>query len=142
MLAREIAHLRRGRRIAMPELGEDQVFLAMMVELRVDLEIGDDAADHFVIRAAGVIENIQLMLENVEQPLDVAVFPGQNVDDHGTDPGRRLDQSIDEKTVTNFALDQGASRICAMVRAKRCRMAPQPVAAPGFAGWLTRPRGV
>ena len=60
-------------------------------------------------RPASVIEDVQLVLKNGKQPLDIAVLPGQNVDDHGSDPRRRLEESVDEKTVPDFALDQGAA---------------------------------
>lgn len=45
-----------------------------MIDFGVDLEIGDDGADDLVVRAFAPIENLQLVFEDIEQPLDVAMF--------------------------------------------------------------------
>ena len=75
VLSREIADPSGDGRIALFEPRKDLVFLGMVVQFGIDFEIGNDRADHLVIRPVGAIENVEFVLEHGEQPFNVAVLP-------------------------------------------------------------------
>ncbi len=64
VLASEITNLRSRSGIANSQLGKDQIFLGMVVDLRVNFEITDSRVNNLVVRAIPAVENLKLPLEN------------------------------------------------------------------------------
>jgi hypothetical protein len=76
VLGRKISDVCGRGGIANLQPGKNQVFLRMMVHLRVNFKIAYNRANNLVIRPISPVENLQLALEDDEQPLNVAMFPG------------------------------------------------------------------
>lgn len=74
VLAGEIADLRRRCGIADSQFCEDPVFLGVVIDLGIDLEIRNDGANDLVVRPFGATKNIQFMFEDIEQPSYVAML--------------------------------------------------------------------
>ncbi|GAB9157838.1 hypothetical protein BDS110ZK4_10910 [Bradyrhizobium diazoefficiens] len=74
VFAGEITDLRSRSRIANLQLGEDQVFLRVVVNLRVKLEVADNRANNLIVGAVAAVENLKFPLEDGEQFLNVAVL--------------------------------------------------------------------
>src|SRR5215831_14911853 len=85
VFSREVADFRSRGGIANAQLRKDKIFLRMVVHLRVDFEIADDRANDLIIGASPTVKNVEFVLEDNEQPLDVAMFPGQTLNDHCRD---------------------------------------------------------
>ena len=83
VLARKVAGLRRGRRVAGLEALEDQVLLGMVVEVRVVEAIVDHAPDDVVVRGLAGVEHRQLALERVEQLRQIGMVFVDRVQDVG-----------------------------------------------------------
>ncbi|VIO69917.1 hypothetical protein CI1B_30370 [Bradyrhizobium ivorense] len=60
---REIADDCSRIRIASSELGENQVFLRMMVHLGVYFEVADNRANDLIVRTGPLLKNLQFTLE-------------------------------------------------------------------------------
>jgi len=74
VFASEITDLRSRTGIANFQLVEDQVFLRMVVNLRVKFEVADNRADNLIVGAVAPIENLKFPLKDGEQFLDIAVL--------------------------------------------------------------------
>ncbi|OIM95731.1 hypothetical protein BLN97_03620 [Bradyrhizobium elkanii] len=60
---REIADDCSRIRIASSKLGENQIFLRMMVHLRVNLEVADNRANDLIVRTGPMLKDLQFTLE-------------------------------------------------------------------------------
>ncbi len=74
VLASEITHLRSRSGIANSQLGENQIFLGMVVELWVNLEITDNRTNNGIVGANPAVENLKLPFEDRQQLLDIAML--------------------------------------------------------------------
>ena len=54
-----------------------------MIHFRVDFEIADNRANDLVVGAISPVENLKLPLEDDKQLLNIAMFLGQALNDHG-----------------------------------------------------------
>src|SRR5438132_1955552 len=70
VFASEITDLRSRTGIANFQLSEDQVFLRVVVNLRVKFEVANNRADNLIIGAVAAVENLKLPLKDGEQFLD------------------------------------------------------------------------
>ena len=82
----EVTYLCSRSGIANFQLGKDQVFLRMMVRLRVNLKIADNRANNLIVGTVPAVENLQFALEDSKQRLDIAMLLGQALNDHVGDP--------------------------------------------------------
>ncbi|MDA9463140.1 hypothetical protein XH87_00635 [Bradyrhizobium sp. CCBAU 53415] len=87
MFKREIADNCGCIRIASLELGKNQVFLWMMVHLRVNLEIADNRANDLIVGTDSFLKNVQFALKSDQKQINVAMLSKQKIDDHCGVPG-------------------------------------------------------
>ncbi|MDA9476809.1 hypothetical protein XI03_20360 [Bradyrhizobium sp. CCBAU 65884] len=74
-------------RIASLEFGKNQVFLRMMIHLRVNLEIADNRANDLIVGTDPFLKNLQFALKSDEEQIDVAMLSKQKIHDHCGAPG-------------------------------------------------------
>ena len=76
VFASEITDLRSCNRIAISQLGKDQVLLGMVIYFQIDLEIADNRANNLVVGAVSPVENLKFPLEDGKQLLNIAMLLG------------------------------------------------------------------
>jgi hypothetical protein len=76
VLASEITDLRSRSRIALSQLVKDEVFLGMVIHLRVDLEIADHRANNLVVGTVSAVEYLKFPLKDAEQLLNISMLSG------------------------------------------------------------------
>ncbi len=69
-------------RIAKRQLGEDQVFLGMMVYLRVDFEIADNRSNNLIVGATAALKELKFPLKDSEEQINIAMLSAQKIDNH------------------------------------------------------------
>ena len=62
VFASEITDFRSRSRIANFQLGKDQVFLGMVVNLRVKFEVANNRANYLIVGAVAAVENLKFPL--------------------------------------------------------------------------------
>ncbi len=74
VLASQITNLRSRSGITNSQLGEDQIFLGVVVDLWVNPEITDNHPNNLVVGPIPAVENLKLPFEDRQQLLDIAML--------------------------------------------------------------------
>ena len=70
----EVTHLCSRSGIANFQLGNDQFFQRMMVQVRVNFEIANDLPNNAIVGTVRAAENLQFALKDSEQRLNIAML--------------------------------------------------------------------
>jgi len=102
----------------------------MMVDIGIDLEIGNNCPDNLVVRPLSAIKNAQLLLKHKEQLFDVAMFLAQKINNHRRIPPKTYLSLLPDQP-PGFAKDQTSNPNRDTITADCGRWGPNPGAAYG-----------